>query len=470
MSRFPGFHDALRTWAFRLWDDMKTEVGSVRVIPPVGPRGGGDVVGAMRDPPTQSWPEHYGHAAFFLPEWQRVRDVWHSDLQLQTQYAQLVGAPGFKALVVEQEVGFAFWPTTRMAAHWCTGTDPAQVREEEFARIYGPVERFFGDEYRDVVFLVPLCGLVTDGPCELEAGTVLDRFTREEVQLLIDRGVLRGQLVGSITADNVDEIQRHGLRRVLRVGKYVGNEFTEAEAKEADRLLTQPVRDRLRILRAVGVCADGDVVPQPFVGRVAGWHPGGGERATVSSIGAFSAWGVQPVNLIKARHDELRHVWGLVGHPEFEGSGSLRIAVDRLAWRGTRSSAVDVLVDTAIASEAFFRSGEARQLARPKKGEESAAMRVKRRAGESADGSDFAMDANAVRTFFHEAYELRNGIVHRGEHPESIVIGPQALALPAFVARYVALVRRALLRHFMSQTKPCSPVWNDIPEAGSVST
>ena len=461
MNHFPRFRSALRAWAFRLWDDMKHDVSSVRTLAYVPSRSGGDAIGTLIDLPPQRWPDKYNSGAFYLPEWAEVVKAWHEDEHLKAHYMSLVGWAGMRSAVVEPELGFAFWPTMRLAAHWRIGCDPKDVRDQEFTILYEPVEQFFADEHREIVVLLPLSGLVTDGPCELEKGVVLDRFDRDEIQLLVNRGIISGRFGSSITADNVEEAQRHGLRRNVRVQKIVGDAIDLDEAEELARILSQPSDDRLRILRSLACCLDEAVIPQPFVGRTLGWNPGGGERGSPSPIFPYSGWGVSKALLTRGDHDSMRRMWAAFGQPTFEQSGSLRIAVDRIAWRGTRPSSIDVLVDVAIASEAFFRSGEPQNI-RPSKGQkvESSSARVKRRAAEYIDGFDYSMNSEEVRLFFHAAFEIRNQVVHRGEHPSVVLDGRgTSLEFSEFVERYAALMRRALLRHLTEREIPESPSW-----------
>lgn len=112
MNRFPDFQSALRTWTFRLWDEMRPEVGGMRQNECYLQRGGGgDIVGTMREASSQVWPEHFGFDAFHYAEWALVVKAWHNDPLLWAQHQTQVGPPGFKSPVIEQEVGFAFWPS-----------------------------------------------------------------------------------------------------------------------------------------------------------------------------------------------------------------------------------------------------------------------------------------------------------------------------------------------------------------------
>jgi len=461
--RFQAFHDALRAWAFDLWDVMKTDVRDVRQRPRAPSIGGGDVVGTMPEMPPLLWPERHDHSAFFMPSWKDVMAAWRADPNLAAHLEKLVGPAGMRSLVVQHELGFAFWPTSRLAAFWRSGDDPDDVRDFEFESLYSPIERFFSEEHRDIVVLVPLFGLRTEGKLELEPGVEIDRFTREELQLLVDRGILRNKFGGIMTTDNAGESYRHGLRRTIRVAKIIGDTADTDEGAESQRLITLPGADRVRILRTIGCCLDGDVVPQPFIGRTAGWNPGGFVRGSASPILPYSSWAVEPTKLTPADHDAVKAVWTLLGDSSFEASGSLRIAVDRLAWRGTRSNAIDVLVDVAIASEAFFRSGEPEGRKEPVAGEYASA-RIRRRASEFIDARDFSMDEADVRQFFGAAYKLRNSVMHRGAHAEQIDDGSgHMLDFLEFVERYVGLLRRAVLKHMLSARVLASPAWESVP-------
>jgi hypothetical protein len=459
LRQFSAFRASLRAWTFRLWDDMIRDVGRVRTLQYAPIRSGGDVVGTMREVTTQSWPDRYNYDAFRLPEWASVMEAWRADQLLASHLGRLVGTAIMQHTLTEQELGFAFWPTLRMTAHWQQNLDPLSVREEEFEAIYEPVARYFADDHREVVVLVPIFGLVTDGPLEVEPGVAFDRFTRDEMQLLIDRGIVRDQFRATVNCDNAPEPQRHGLRRVMRVSKIVEGRCQTADpTEERVHMLSQPVKDRVRAARTLGCCLDGDVVPQPFVGRTAGWNPGGGEMMVPSTIFAYYAWDAKPTALTRSDHGRLRHVWRLMGHPDLDNSVSLRIAVDRLAWLGTRPDVMDVLVDTAIASEAFFRSGEQRHVRQIGK-------RIARRASSFIDGADFGMNAPAVRSFFLEASEVRNAAVHRGEHPGHVSYRPaESLSFAAFVRQFGRLVRRALITHLMACDVPRSPTWIDAIE------
>jgi hypothetical protein len=213
----------------------------------------------------------------------------------------------------------------------------------------------------EFVVLIPLAGLVhSHAPFALEPDVELGRFTDEELARLVERGVLRDRFGDPYIREQIPEYMRAGLRRTMRTPKVVGG---MPDGSEGNRLAAFPAADTRRISRALAATIDGRVAPQAFVAEQGGWVNGG--MFTRWPAGRSVPYDENFPKAVPAANEEavVARAWSVVCAEEFECGSGLRVPIDRLAGLAQRVYDEDVIVDVAIAAEAFFRvpDGESAQ-------------------------------------------------------------------------------------------------------------
>lgn len=446
------FRETLHLWANAAWNVLRDEIRHVRSNPYRDVPRGGNAIGSWRPLPRFIWPEKLEAQLLFLPEWGAVIEASQRDEVIRRHLQEPVGTALGMRVVVLNEIAFSLWPTDRLVALWRAGRDMIEARDVAFDRVFESLAAFLESDSTEFIVLVPLAGLLhTHGTFELEPEVELGRFTDEELATLVERGVLRDRFGDPYSREQIPEHMRAGLRRRMRTRKVIGG---TPDAAEGSRLGAQPAVDTLRIERALAATTDGRVAPQAFVAEQSGWVNGG----------MFTRWPASqsmpydenlPKATLAANHSSvLAHAWAALADAEFEHGSGLRIPIDRLAGLAQRINDEDVIVDVAIAAEAFFRipdAGPTRNNAHDRA----------QRAANWIDAADLGLDQHAVREFMIRAARMRNSIVHQGAPDLALLgsAGDATASLAGFAETFERLVRRAVRKAVLSDPRPTVPIW-----------
>lgn len=298
--------------------------------------------------------------AFLVPEWREVKHVVDQDPNLAAQVGHAVGTALWVTPLDIKDVGYQFINAMLYDPQHRNGAG-YEIDENFFDELYAPIDSFLGSPTIEYTATAIILGLESESvPIILDEGIRIDLVDVETDASDLASSLMQiayQQVARGIGELDIPKHYQHGVvkRFSLPKGPY--------DNAEAATVYADLERDRQNALSAIAACTPSYVIPWPPRVTENGWRHG---RSSVKLGGPQMLWRLDVPGALIRDEDKslLLRAWHHLRNPSFTGNNAnILIALNRLAWLGTRLSYEDRLVDAMIAAEAFFISGSTAEIA-----------------------------------------------------------------------------------------------------------
>jgi hypothetical protein len=310
-----------------------------------------------------------------------------------------------------------------------------EIPDDAFDELYAPIDAFLGSRVIEYSATAIILGLECESvPIHLGDGVRLDLVDVETevpdlTSSLID--VAYNQISRGIGEFDIPKHYRHAIIKRFSLPK------ASHDAVEAAKIYEEIERDRQTALSAIATCTPCYVLPWRSRVSELGWR---NPRSAVTMSGPKIIWRLDaPGAVIRREHEPaLLRAWQHLRHPSFQRDNSnIVVALNRLAWLGTRLTGEDKLIDAMIAAEAFFI---------PKSNAEIA-FRLATNAAVLGKRVQPDVAPRLIYDFVKAAYSIRSKIVH-GDLPKHYRFKDTDIGIEGFLTNTIELVRRSIVWAF----------------------
>lgn len=231
-------------------------------------------------------------------------------------------------------------------------TGSYQFSEAAYLGVYARFERGFGAPTVTMVEFLPLNGFESALPrLDLPDGPVLQPMSDGQMDHAISTLAVPRISAGGVNAAQISRLDRWALTRTRVVDVVAGHVDVVPSDTEPFPTLSEPAERLITALRIV--CGGSAITTRPMYAQADDGFPIMlGARAMLSSFAA--ADNARPTRLMPDDADVVRVVYQALRLPDVKQDRSLRVAIRRLVFAGTRNDDSDRLIDLSIAAEALF--------------------------------------------------------------------------------------------------------------------
>jgi hypothetical protein len=286
---------------------------------------------------------------------------------------------------------------------------PGEVSQvdEAFERRYAELEAFLAADEIEYTVIWPLQGLVGSSfPLRLDPGLELDVMSDRELEFALNAGAIWTVFTGDRLFAPGPE-HRTCARHRYSLPKVTG----DRDIDESHRV-SQDVEGRLQKLKAVLEESLALVLPEVvgIAARVTIATRPGALLSWVATVVPFTVPHIRRLHGVRLSEDdaaELSAAWQLVNAPQH--NKGIALALRRLSYRAQRERAEDELLDTMIAAEALYLTGEGDEKYQGELGH-----RLAQRAALWGDPGQLGYSKREVLDIMKSAYNARSAIAHGG--------------------------------------------------------
>lgn len=398
MTEFPRLKEALSEWANEAVSCLSARADARDSWTDFG-RWQCDPDGVFRDidREVEVWNRKLVTSLFDLPQWRAVLAVLHSDDRLSRQVDTFVGTAHGGRHFEAAAIGRIILPR------------PAEISrpDEAFEGRYSELEDFLAAYEVEYTVIWPLQGLVSTAfPIRLESALELDAMSDRELQFALNTGAVRTVFPGDKLLAPEPEHRTCASHR-YSLPKVTG----DWDVNESQRI-SRDVEDRLQKLKFALEESLALVLPE-VVGVAARFtistRPGNLLSGGVAFV-PFTVPHIRRLHGVQLTDDQaadLLGAWHLVNSPQ--RNKGIALALRRLSYRAQRERSDDELLDTMIAAEALYLTGEGDEKYRGELG-----YRLAQRAALWADPQQVGYSRRQILEIMKSAYNARGAIAHGG--------------------------------------------------------
>jgi hypothetical protein len=398
VTEFPGLKEALHAWANEAISRLSADDDSVDSWTDFGRwRRGPDGIFRDIDREVEVWNRKLVANQLDLPQWHAVLSVLQSDARLARRVDTFVGTAHGGRRLETDIIGRITLPRP----------DEVSQLDDAFERRYSEFEAFLAADEIEYTVIWPLQGLIsTVLPLRLDPALELDAMSDRELEFALNTGAIWTVFPGDRLLAPEPE-HRTCARHRYSLPKVTG----DLDISESHRAV-QDVENRLQKLKSaleeslalalpevVGIAARVTIATRP-----------GGMLSGRSTFVPFTVPHIRRLHGIQLSGDlaaELSAAWQLVNSPQH--NKGLALALRRLSYRAQRERPEDELLDTMIAAEALYLTGEGDEKYRGELG-----YRLAQRAALWADPQQVGCSKREVLEIMRSAYNARSAIAHGG--------------------------------------------------------
>jgi hypothetical protein len=398
VTEFPELKEALHAWANEAISrlsasddayDSWTDFGSWRRDP--------DGIFRDTDREVEVWNRSLVASQLDLTQWHAVLNTLQTDTRLARQVNTFLGTVHGGRRLEAEAIGRITLPRPAEASQF----------DEAFERRYSNLEAFLAADEIEYTVIWPLQGLTSNAfPLPLDAALELDAMSDRELEYALNTGAIWTVFPGDKLFVPEPE-HRTCARHRYSLPKVTG----DRDINESHRV-AQDIEERLQKLKSTLEESLALVLPEVvgIAARVTIATRPGGPLSRGATFVPFTVPHIRRLHGVQLSDDhaaELSAAWQLVNAPQH--NKAITLALRRLSYRTQRERPEDELLDTMIAAEALYLTGEGDEKYRGELG-----YRLSQRAALWADPQQLGYSKREVLEIMKAAYNARSTIAHGG--------------------------------------------------------